>query len=255
MRVSSLLVVLSLFALPLAGCGNTDRDYEVAVRWVINGMVPSPEVCAEHGIARARFEVWNQSGKKLQTLESPCADLIVASDEYEYGGFVTTPAFEWDRRYDFALTLVAADGTAVSSTVQNWFFGEYGEPFVELPYLDYVNPTGTTASLTGEWALADRNGQPATCAQFGIEKVELIVASALDPEFEQSFILGDPVPCSNEPFGTFRLATRTLAAGNYQFYYRAMSAGDVEVARSTPITLIVDRDPAILSPRQTLQIR
>src|SRR3712207_3917462 len=111
MRSSALFLASSLAVASLAGCSSSPQgDYQVAVSWLLNGTTPSAEQCREQGVARARFEVWSDNGRKLQTLESNCASVLTLSDGNDYGGFLTTRAFEWDRSYQFELTLVDASG-------------------------------------------------------------------------------------------------------------------------------------------------
>lgn len=252
MRSYSVAVALALAL--LTGCSN-ERDYQVAVSWLINGMVPSPERCQEQGIARARFVVRSQSGKTLQTLEEDCGSTLVLSDGNEYGGFLTTRSFEWDTRYSFSLSLVDASGKDVSLAASDSFYVPYAEADIfELGYLDYVQPTGQAASLGGEWSVGSNPDLVAACAQARLKTVQILAASALDTNFENAFPVLE-APCSAGQMSSNNGTTRVpiLATGYYQFKYILVSEGGSVVPANTAVLgpYVVPDVQDIRLPRQT----
>jgi hypothetical protein len=205
----------------LSGCSNTG-DYQVAVSWVLNGTTPNAAMCQEQGIARARFVVTSSDGSREKVLEGNCADTIVLSDGYDYGGFYTNDTFQWDTRYSYTLTLIDAAGNPVSVPASATFqLGWDSADVYELNYLDYVAPVGRSASLTGEWQFS--TGSQATvaadCAAAGITRVRIMATSSLDNE-----TLADSVPVAEVECAAGRFSGQVLATGDYLFFYQALRA-------------------------------
>jgi hypothetical protein len=232
-------------ALPvLAGCDND--DYQVAVSWTLNGKLPTPALCSELGIARGRFEVRTASGKKLRTLESDCEKTVVLSNGYEYGGFLTTRTFQWDRDYEYTLTLVDAAGNPVSSPGEDAFYVDSydGADIYELGFLDYLNHQGTAAALSGEWSVGSGPDIAAACTSFKIAKVRILVASTLDTDMVDTQVAAE-ANCSD---GKFVSPGKVLATGDYLFKYVAVSDIGAVVEEGTPFAATTDFD--IVLPRQ-----
>lgn len=246
MRSYALALGSVLLCSPLWSC-SADRDYQVAVSWTLNGMVPSAQTCQEQNIARGRFEVTTASGKQLQTLESDCAGIITLSDGHQYGGFLTTHAFVWDRTYNYTVTLVDATGAPRSMPGH----GSFQVPFdstdiYEISFLDYLNPNGSAAALSGEWSVAASTDLTAACTANRVSKVRVMVASALDPSFENPMQVGE-ANCSD---GRFASSGKVLATGNYLFEYVAVSDGGNVVETGTSLPVFVDGTRDIALPRQ-----
>lgn len=246
MRSNALALGSVLLCAQLGAC-SPDRDYQVAVPWALNGVVPSAQTCQEQHIARGRFEVFSASGKKLQSLESDCAELITLSDGYQYGGFLTTRAFVWDRTYNYTLTLIDASGAPQSTPGQ----GSFNVPFdsadiYELGYLDYLNPHGTAAALSGEWSVAQGADLAAACSQNRISKVRIFVASGLDTKLEDATQMAE-ANCSD---GRFVSSGKVLATGSYLFEYVAVSDGGNIVQTGESIPMRVDGSRDIALPRE-----
>jgi hypothetical protein len=256
MRAYALVLWLSLPLLSFTTGCSSDGEYKVVVSWLINGTAPSPAMCQEQGIARARFEVWSR-GKKLQTLETDCASLVERWQEGEggrggsyvqYGGMITKRSFDWDESYHYALTLVDASGVPVSLPGEGDFEVYYGDAdYYELPYLDYFHAEGNAATVRGEWS-AGAGDVAADCATRRIANVSLIVSSALDADFIDVLELGR-VPCAAGVLDS----TVKLATGYYQFRYEAFSEGGAFISASEPIVVNVDgSQPAVILPRKPL---
>jgi hypothetical protein len=235
--------------LSLSGCGNPG-DYQVAVSWVINGTTPSVDMCQEHGIARARFEVRSEGGRRKKILEADCADTIMLSDGYDYGGFYTSDSFDWDTRYDYTLTLVDAAGKPVSVPASDSFqlgWDDQADVF-ELNFLDYVNPVGRSASLTGEWQFA--NGSAATvaadCTAANIARVRIMATSSLDSD-----TLADAVPVAEADCSAGRFVSNgpVLATGDYLFFYQALRADGTVATTSDTQGEFADFDQSIVLMR------
>lgn len=246
MRSYALTLGSVLVCAQLGSC-TPDRDYQVAVPWALNGVVPSAQTCQEQHIARGRFEVFSASGKKLQTLESDCAGVITLSDGYQYGGFLTTRAFVWDRTYNYTLTLVDASGAPQSTPGQ----GSFEVPFdsadiYELGFLDYLNPHGSAAALSGEWSVATSTDLAAACSANRISKVRVFVASALDTKLEDATQVAE-ANCSD---GRFVSSGKILATGNYLFEYVAVSDGGNVVQTGDAIPVSVDGSHDVALPRE-----
>ncbi len=233
----------------LSGCNN-NGDYQVAVSWVINGSTPSPDTCAEHGIARARFEVRSEGGKRVKTLEGDCATTITLSDGGNYGGFYTNSSFDWDTRYDYTLTLVNASGNPVSTPASASFQIGFDQADVfELNYLDYVNPVGTSASLTAEWQFA--NGSAASvaadCAAQGISRVSVLATSALDdPQARADAVQVAVADCSS---GRFVSNGPILATGNYFFFFQALRPDGTAATTTGNQEVFVDFNQSVVLMR------
>ncbi|HEX5657677.1 MAG TPA: hypothetical protein VFX59_10805 [Polyangiales bacterium] len=241
---------LALCLSSLAGC-STDGDYQVAVSWIINGTTPSAEMCQEHGIARARFEVRSQGGSRMKTVEGDCAELITLSTDVDVAGFYTSDAFEWDTRYNYTLTLVDAAGTPVSLPASASFQVGYGQADVfELNYLDYVAPVGRSASLTGEWQFA--NGSQASvatdCAAAGISRVRILATSALDYETLADSVTVAEADCSA---GRFVSNGPVLATGDYLFFYQALRADGTVATTSDTQAQFADFNSSIVLMRSS----
>ncbi|MET0283387.1 MAG: hypothetical protein ABW352_02915 [Polyangiales bacterium] len=218
----------------LSGCSN-NGDYQVAVSWVLNGTTPNAQMCAEHGIARARFVVTGPGGSRSKVLEANCSDTVTLSDGFEYGGFFTNDTFEWDTRYSYTLTLVDAAGNDVSVPASATFevpWADYATTY-ELSYLDYVAPVGRSASLSGEWQFA--TGSQATvaadCTAAGIARVRIMATSALDNETLADSVQVAVADCAA---GRFVSNEPVLATGDYLFFYQALRAdGSVATTSDT----------------------
>jgi hypothetical protein len=214
-----------LFCLSLlSACSNNGDDYQVVVSWLINGTTPNQDMCQEHGIARARFEVRSQSGSAVKTIEGNCADTITLSTGDEYGGFYTNNSFDWDVRYNYTLTLVDAAGNAVSQPASSSFQVAFDDADIyELDYLDYVNPIGKSASLTGEWQFSNGTASSvaADCAAQRVTKVRILATSALDdPDHPGDAVTVAEADCTA---GSFISNGSILATGDYFFYFQAIS--------------------------------
>lgn len=233
----------------LTACDNTG-DYQVAVSWLINGTTPNEAMCQEHGIARARFEVRSESGSRVKKVEGNCADAITLSNGFEYGGFYTSASFDWDTRYDYTLTLVDAAGNPVSIAASSSFLLGWAEADVyELSYLDYVNPLGRAASLTGEWQFA--NGSASTvaadCAAQRVSKVRILATSALDDAQNPSDVV--TVAEADCSAGRFDSNGPILATGDYFFYLQAISDAGAVVTTTTAQEQFVDFNTSIVLMR------
>ncbi|MDB4972764.1 MAG: hypothetical protein JWN48_1105 [Myxococcaceae bacterium] len=240
---------VGLCCLPwVAGCSsNADRDYQVAVPWTINGMVPDPGLCQEQRIARGRFEVTTGSGKPLKTLEGDCAGTVTLSDGFDYGGFLTTRSFDWDRTYNYSLSLVDAAGNPVSTPGRGSFRVGFDEADIyELSFLDFLNPAGTVAGFSGEWSVRTNPDLVASCAAERISKVRILVASALDTELVDATPIGE----ANCAEGKFVSNGKVLATGDYLFQYVAVSEGGNVVEAGNSIPAKVDGSKDIALPRE-----
>lgn len=221
MRSYALALVSLLAALTGSGCTN-DNDYQLAVSWLINGTTPNADLCAEQGVAKARFEVRSGGGRQLKTVEANCADTVILSDREKYGGFLTSRAFTWDVDYYFTLTLVDAAGKPVSIPAEggpiNVGFDE--AEIHELGYLDYIQPKGNFAPLAADWTvLGDRlDTVAADCAAAGIDKVRIMAASALDQDLLDAVAVAES-PCAT---GKFQSAGAILARGFYFIWLEAV---------------------------------
>ena len=246
MRSYALALGSVLLCSPLWSC-SPDRDYQVAVPWLLNGRVPNAQTCQEQHIARGRFEVFTSSGKKLQTLESDCAGVITLSDGQQYGGFLTTRAFVWDRAYNYTLTLVDAAGAPQSTPGQGYFDVPFDSADIyELGFLDYLNPHGGAAALSGEWSVASAADLAAACTANRVSKVRIFVASARDTKLEDAAQMGE-ANCSD---GRFTSSGKVLATGNYLFEYVAVSDGGNVVQTGDSIPVNVDGSHDIALPRE-----
>jgi hypothetical protein len=244
----ALATLLAATAL-LSGCGR-DGDYRVAVSWLINGTTPTPDLCAEQGIAKARFEVRSAGGKRMKTMEASCADTIPLSDANDYGGFYTNYGFDWDTQYFFTLTLVDANGQPVSIPRNYDFTVRDDTDTFELGYLDYVKPAGSFAALSGEWSV--RSGDIATPETCGgatdIQTVRIFATSALDED------LLDAVQVAEASCGAGRYTSpgKTLARGYFVFFYEAYSSTNALVEASPPSApILLDGSTDVLLPRHT----
>jgi hypothetical protein len=243
LTLGSVLVCSSLSACTFGNNG----DYQVSVPWTVNGEVPSPASCQEQHIASGRFEVFTSSGKKLKTLASGCAGTITLSDGNEYGGLLTSRSFEWDRTYQYTLTLVDAAGNPVSTPVQ----GSFELPFdnadiYELPYLDYLNASGTAAGLSGEWSVRANPDVAAACLADRITKVRILVASALDLKLEDAAQVAE----ANCAEGRVVSVGKVLATGDYLFQYVAVSDGGNVVQAGVAVPVTVDGTQDVALPRE-----
>jgi hypothetical protein len=246
MRSYALALGSVLLSSPLLGSCTVDRDYQVAVTWTINGMVPDAALCQEQGIARARFEARTASGKPLKPLEARCDGVITLSDQNEYGGFYTTRSFVWDRDYEYTLTLLRADGSAASTPGTGTFYVPFDNADVwELGFLDFLNPTGTVGALSGEWSVRNATDLAAACAADRISKVRILAASALDTDLVDTFVVAEAA-CSA---GRFASPGKVLATGDYLFQYVAVSDGGNLVEAGKPIAATVTGNDVVL-PRE-----
>jgi hypothetical protein len=239
---------LALCLSSLSGCSN-NGDYQVAVSWLINGSTPNAAMCQEHGIARARFEVRSQGGSTMKTVEGNCADLITLSDDYDYGGFYTNDSFEWDARYNYTLTLIDAAGNGISVPASSSFQVGWNQADIfELNYLDYVDPVGRSASLTGEWQFA--NGSQATvaadCTNAGIARVRIMATSSLDYES-----LADAAPVAESACSDGRFVSNgpALSTGDFLFFYQALRADGTVATTSDTQAFPVDFNSSIVLMR------
>jgi len=210
---------LAILLASLSGC-TQDGDYQVAVSWLINGTTPTPDLCAEQRVDRARFEVRSAGGKRVKTVESRCADTIFLNDDNEYGGFLSTVSFDWDTQYYFTLTLVDAVGAPISVPWEGQFRVGDDTDIKDLPYLDFVEPKGTAAGLTGQWSV--RTGDLATeesCRAADIGTVRIFATSALDEGLLDAKQVAE-VPCAS---GSFVSQGKILARGFYVFFFEAYS--------------------------------
>jgi hypothetical protein len=249
MRAYALALTLALTG--FASACERQGDYTVAVSWLINGTAPSPEMCLEQGIAKARFEV-SGYGDTPQSIEADCASTIELYDDelgyLEYGGFLTKRSFDWATDYSYTLTLLDAQGRPVSNPGSSSFWLDYGEDdFYELPYLDYFQPQGQAAAVHGEWSVG--NGDLATeCAKGRIARVELMVSSALDIDRVDREAIGD-APCAA---GAFTSPGKVLANGYYHFWYEALSSDGSFISASAPTDPIEVRNQDLILPRLPL---
>ncbi|HEY6877015.1 MAG TPA: hypothetical protein VI299_03310 [Polyangiales bacterium] len=240
---------LALCLSSLTACSNTG-DYQVAVTWLINGTTPNQAMCQEHGIARARFEVRSEGGRSVKTIEGDCAATITLSDGSEYGGFYTNTSFDWDTRYDYTLTLVDAAGAAVSIPASASFGVDWGDrDLYELSYLDYVNPLGKSASLTGEWQFANGTASSvaADCAAQRVSKVRILATSALDDAQNPADVV--PVAEADCSAGRFESNGPLLATGNYFFYFQAVSDAGAVVTTTAAQEQFVDFNTKVVLMR------
>lgn len=245
----SYTLALTLAASLLTSCSiGSDRDYQLVVSWVLNGFVPDADLCQELGIATARLEVRSGDGTRVRTLEADCDELVKNSEGETFGGFITSPAFAWEVRYTYVLTLLDANGNVRSTPpAEGEFFVGYDEAdFFEIGYLDYVAPAGQAAALHAEWSV--RTGDvAAACAAERIAKVRIVAVSALNEEFEAPVVVAE-APCAEGRFTTN--GQKVLARGDFRFRYEAVSEAGSLVQAGDPIPVLVDGTQDIVLPRE-----
>jgi hypothetical protein len=260
MEAPARLIVIgtALFAL-LSGCGKSGGDYAASVAWAINGMLPTPEICREQGIARGRLEVQDRRGENAQALEGDCAATVFVPGPdlddpnfYEYGGFETSEAFEYDVPYLYTVSLVDASGRPVARPATGEMVRYRGEgDFFDLPKIDYLQPSGSDAVLKVQWDFAGEPDVAKACEARRIDTVQVLVSTILDLDGINEVAFQE-VPCAA---GAFDSKVPVLATGAYVFRLEALSDG-VRARISDPIAGDVDRTvvPAVVSvPRATFQ--
>jgi hypothetical protein len=219
----------------LASCSlDFGHDYAVIVPWLINGVAPSEAQCREHGVARVRFSVLNRD---YVPLEGPCGQGIEFDDGEQFGGFVTTDSFDFERRYEYELAMVDEQGRVVDGLRTTGNFRVYYDDY--LPHLidpiELFEPSGEVASVLASWTTGPDLAQG--CADLGISDVALVVTTRTDPDFLQAIEL-DRAPCGS---GQLTTAGAVLAEGHYFLQYRALTSSGALVDDSDVIEAIVDR--------------
>jgi hypothetical protein len=233
-----------LRALPLlllAACGSERDDYAVAPSWLINGMAPDEALCATYGVESVRLTI--EGSQKDRTLEAACSDRIVLSDGFEYGGFVTTESFDYDKPYRYQVDMLDAQGESIAG-YSGSFQAQFGDLTpVELLPLELFWPQGDQASLAGSFTLDGQN-LAKDCESAGIAHVEIWVASVTDPELVDA----QPVLSSACSAGKLESDGPVLAIGDYQAKYVALDAEDRVVTESEVFSVFVDEPLEVTLP-------
>ena len=206
--------------LGLSGC-SSNNDYAVAISYAVNALPPTADECAFYGIASVRLTI--PDGAQKRTLESPCGSrTIFLSDQYEYGGFISTEYFDYGTVYRYELDLIGTHGEQLIQG-KGTFRADYGnEVPVELPTLDYFAPRvegGEIATVTGSFSVGNGGDLAQACAALGINRVEVWVYSALDTYDE----FPDRALFASCDAGTLDSGTPLLNAGDYWISYVALN--------------------------------
>src|SRR5688572_16196479 len=105
MAVRNLTLFCASLPLFAAACGFSDEgDYAVIPSWLINGVAPDEQQCAEFGADRVEFRVLN--GRHQRVLEGYCEEAVEFEDGDLYGGFITTNSFDYAQTYEYELRLL-----------------------------------------------------------------------------------------------------------------------------------------------------
>jgi hypothetical protein len=223
--LSARTLLLLAFSLALgAGCRfGIGNDYAVTVTWLINGTAPSPELCRAQGVDQIRFTVLGPG--KERALYADCEEqVLLESDGFYYGGFVSTRSFEHDVRYRYRVEMIDRQGKVVQNAgYTDTFEVSWGDelPWVLVP-LELFSPEGTLAGVRGEWTFERRKANAADCMALGAVTVAIDVASSTDPEFQDSFEIVR-ADCAT---GTVVSDGPALAEGEYYVRYVALDADD-----------------------------
>lgn len=183
------LLLLLAFTLALgAGCRfGIGNDYAVTVTWLINGTAPSRSLCKAMGVESIRFTVLGPG--KERTLHGNCDDqVLLESDGYYYGGFVSTRSFEYDVSYRYKVEMLDAQGKLVeNATYTDRFEVSWGdeEPWVLVP-LELFSPTGQLAGVSGQWTIEGRKPDATDCQRLGADTVAIDFASSTDQYFDDA---------------------------------------------------------------------
>jgi hypothetical protein len=185
------------------------------------------------GVARVRFTV--RGGDREKSLEADCNERIFLSDGFDYGGFITNESFDYGRKYTYQVDMLDTRGEVIAG-YSGSFRAEYGDfTPVELPPLELFQPTGDMAALVGSFEVGD-GPLSETCAQAGIDAVELWVASATDVKFVDPVVI-HTADCETGEVGSDEAA---LAYGDYQVKYVAVDARLNVLQESEEFALLVD---------------
>jgi len=217
-------LLLLVFTLALAGCRfGIGNDYAVTVTWLINGTAPSAELCRAQGVDRIRFTVHGPG--KERALYADCEEqVLLESDGYYYGGFVSTRSFEYDTRYRYSVEMLDRQGNVVqNSGYSDTFEVSWGDelPWVLIP-LELFSPEGTLAGVKGQWTFDRNKADAAACAELGATTIAIDVASATDLDFEDSYEIVR-ADCAT---GSVTSDGPVLAEGEYLVRYVALNEED-----------------------------
>jgi len=220
-RALPLLASALCASMGLAGCGSGHDDYAVIVSYVVNGLAPTADECAIQGIKSVRLTI--DSGSRTRTIESACGEsTIFLDDGYEYGGFRTTPWFEYGVLYRYELEMLGANGEVLIPG-SGTFVADYLDVTpVTLPTLDFFaprTPGGEIATVTGSFSVGTNPDLAQACADAGINRVELWVYSVFDEQGEYY----DRALYTSCDAGTLNSGTPLLNPGDYWISYVALN--------------------------------
>lgn len=222
--LSAPTLLLLAFTLALGGCRfGIGNDYAVTVTWLINGTAPTPELCRAQGVDQIRFTVLGPG--KERALYADCEEqVLLESDGFYYGGFVSTRSFEYDVRYRYRVEMIDRQGKVVQNAgYVDSFEVSWGDelPWVLIP-LELFSPEGTLAGLSGEWTLDRQKATAAACAELGATTIAIDVASSTDLDFVDSYEIAS-ADCAA---GGVVSDGPVLAEGEYLVRYVALDEDD-----------------------------
>ena len=242
---------VSVWALCLAaGCGfEPGHDYAVTATWLINGLAPTPELCAAYGIANVRLTVSTPGADRV--LEAPCTNLVGIWDEaygdyVDYGGFVTTEAFDYSVIYGYTLEMLDAGGKRLEGLwYKDNFQAYYSDPIpLVLAPLELLAPEGDEVSVSAAWSVAGADLEQG-CSELGIETVALWVTSRTDLLFDDALEIA-AAPCSD---GAYASEGPVLALGHYLMKYVAFDPRGAVVEEGQAIEVLSDQPGDVLLSR------
>ena len=225
----------------LGGCYDDGHDYAVTSTWLLNAATPDATRCKELGIATFRLTM--EGPRRTSSLEGDCTDTLYIAGA-SYGGFETSRSFDYGVSYLYTVDALDAKGKALYGYESE--ITAYPGDFVpvDLDVVDVFEPSGKIASLSAEWVFT--NGDLATdCNTNKIETVEIWVASATDPDFEDAFVLSSSA-CDA---GTFISKGKILARGDYLFKYVALDGRPAFAEASEAISQYIDEPGDLALPR------
>jgi hypothetical protein len=232
MRAIRLFPQLLAISLCLVVSACSDDEYAVAVSWLINGLPPDDTACEENGVESVRLTIVGH--ERDRTLEADCSSTIFLSDGFDYGGFITTESFKYDRVYNYKVDMLDANGNVVVGYDGQFeaLLGDFTP--VELLTLELFDPFGDLGAVMGSFTLGEGD-LAENCALAGIDTVELWVASATDPDFVDAEIL-HAADCSAGEIGGLE---PVLAFGDYNIKYVALQGSRVQ-RESESFAVLVD---------------
>lgn len=212
-------LLVAALSFSFGGCNSND-EYAVVVSWAVNGFAPTQAECDFHGIKSVRLTI--PDGARKRTIEGECArSLVLASDGFQYGGFVSTEFFEYGAVYSYQLDMIGTNGEVLIPN-SGTFVADWGQVVpVELPTLDFFAPVavgGEIATVTGSFSVGADEDLAQACAAAGMNRVELWVYSVLDFEYAYP-ARALYAPCDS---GVLDSGTPLLNPGEYYVTYVAL---------------------------------